>query len=146
LTSQQLARLAVSRQPIGIEFNPAYSIDAVQLASQFLTYKDANGRDLLAIFGIAALHTGEKIMLMIPIPAGISGKSNAAADVASYSIDPSGRKFVAVGVLQPAPLNAKYLVELFNSGQPLEQNRIKYGDINPNTVIFVVASAYQVGG
>jgi hypothetical protein len=146
LTRQQLASLAVSRQPIGIEFNPAYSIDAVQLASQFLTYKDAKGRDLLAIFGIAALHTGEKIMLIIPIPASTSGKSNTAADIASYSIDPSGTKFVAVGVLQPAPPDAKHLVQLFNSGRPLGQDRIKYGDINPNTVMFVVVSAYQVGG
>jgi hypothetical protein len=117
LTSQQLSRLAVSRQPIGIEFNPAYSTDAVQLASQFLTYKDAKGRDLLAIFGIAALHTGEKIMLIIPIPASTSGKSNTAADIASYSTDPSGTKFVAVGVLQPAPADAKHLVELFNNGR-----------------------------
>ena len=81
LTSQQLARLAVSGQLIGIEFNPGYSIDAVLLNPQPFVYTDAKGRNSLANFGMAALHTGEKIMLVVLI--------NAAADIASYSIDPS---------------------------------------------------------
>ena len=138
LTSQQLARLAVSGQLIGIEFNPGYSIDAVLLNPQPFVYTDAKGRNSLANFGMAALHTGEKIMLVVPI--------NTAADLASYSIDPSGTKFVAVGFLQPALPGARHDVELFDRSQPDSRNRIKYRDVNPNTIMFVVASAYQVGG
>jgi hypothetical protein len=138
LTSQQLARLAASAQPIGIEFDPGYSIDAVLLNPQPFVYTDTKGRNILANFGIAALHTGKKIMLVILI--------NTAANIASYSIDPSGTKFVAVGFLQPALPDARHDVELFDHSQPLRQNRIKYRDVNPNSIMFVVASAYQVDG
>ena len=138
LTSPQLARLAASGQAIGIEFNPAYGIDAVLLDPQPFVYTDTAGRNLPANFGIAALHTGEKIMLVI--------LTNTASDIASYSIDPSGTKFVAVGFLQPAPPDARHDVDLFDRGQPLSKYRIKYRDVNPNAVMFIVASAYQLRG
>jgi len=78
-------------------------------------------------------------------PSGTSGESKAAADIASYSIDPSGTKYVVVGFLQPTPPNAKHYVELFDNGQTRKQDRIKYRDIHPNTIMLVVVSAYQVG-
>ena len=138
LTSQQLARLAASGQAIGIEFSPGYSFDAVLLNPQPFVYTDTKGRNYPANFGIAALHTGEKIMLVILI--------NTAADIASYSIDPYGTKFVAVGFLQPALPDARHDVELLDRGQPRKQYRIKYRDVNPNAIMFVVVSVYQVGG
>jgi hypothetical protein len=138
LTSSQLARLAASGQAIGIEFNPEYSIDSVLLNPQPFVVTDAKGHKLPANFGMAALHTGEKIMLVI--------LTNTAADIASYSIDPSGTKFVAVGFLQPALPDARHDVELFDRGQSLKRFRIKYADVNPNAIMFVVESAYQVRG
>lgn len=145
LTRQQLAGLAESGQPIGIEFNPGDSIDAIRQDPQPFVYTDTKGRNFSAYFGMAVLHIGEKFMLVIPIPSGTPGGSNTTADIASYSIDPSGTKFVAVGFLQPALPGATNYVELFNRSQPLKENRIKHRDVNPNTVMFIVASAYQVG-